>query len=110
MRARSTGSPRSSLRSADPPVCLAANGRCTPTIRGEPMEPIAQFDAVIDTLRPVVAGIRQDQLTRATPCAKWTVADLLNHIVGGGHAFAAAFRGTPFGDADAAPSDLLGGD
>lgn len=73
------------------------------------MDPIAQFDAVIDTLHPVITGIHTDQLTLPTPCAKWTVADLLAHIVGGGHAFAAAFHGTPV-DTDERPTDLLGRD
>ena len=74
------------------------------------MDPIAQFDDVIDVLHPVVAGISRDQLTLSTPCAKWTVGDLLAHIVGGGHAFAAAFRGTPAEMEAPRPAELLGDD
>lgn len=53
----------------------------------------AHLDATIDALGTLVDGTRDDQLANATPCAQWTVRDLINHVVGGGHLFAAAFRG-----------------
>lgn len=74
------------------------------------MEPLEQLDAVIPVLRAAVAGTGKDQLTNATPCAKWTVRDLINHFVGGGHMFAAAFRGEAMGNPDGPMPDLLGDD
>lgn len=74
------------------------------------MEPLEQLDVVLPSLRRVVAGTRADQLTNPTPCAKWTVHDLINHLVGGGHVFAAGFRGETMGDPDGPMPDLLGSD
>jgi uncharacterized protein (TIGR03086 family) len=73
------------------------------------MDAIEQTNAAIDMLTPLVEATRSDQLTNATPCSKWTVADLLNHFVGGGHMFAASLRGAPL-DMSEEPGDLLGGD
>jgi uncharacterized protein (TIGR03086 family) len=73
------------------------------------MDAIQQTNAAIDMLTPLVEATSRDQLTNATPCAKWTVADLLNHFVGGGHMFAASLRGAPL-DMDGEPQDLLGED
>ncbi|CAN3127606.1 Mycothiol-dependent maleylpyruvate isomerase metal-binding domain-containing protein [Mycobacterium sp. smrl_JER01] len=41
----------------------------------------------------VVAGVRTEHLTLATPCAGWTLADLLAHMTAQHHGFAAAARG-----------------
>lgn len=73
------------------------------------MDAIEQTNAAIDLLTPLVEATRSDQLTNPTPCSKWTVADLLNHFVGGGHMFAASLRGTPL-DIEGEPGDLLGDD
>jgi uncharacterized protein (TIGR03086 family) len=74
------------------------------------MEPTQQLYAELDALRGLVAQIHPEQLTDPTPCAKWTVRDLVNHFVGGGHLFAAGFRGEPTGDPDGPVPDLLGDD
>src|SRR4029079_19024362 len=37
----------------------------------------------LDATREVVAGIRDDDWTRPTPCADWDVRALLNHLVAG---------------------------
>src|SRR4051812_11293154 len=58
----------------------------------------------------MVAATTKDQLTNPTPCTKWTVADLFNHFVGGGHMFAAAFRGEAPAMPDGPAPDLLGDD
>ena len=61
-----------------------------------------------EALQKLVAGVKPDQWDNPTPCAKWTVRQLANHVVGGGAMFAASFRGeTPAGDP---PADALGGD
>jgi uncharacterized protein (TIGR03086 family) len=44
-------------------------------------------------VRPIVAGIRDDQWDLPTPCVGWTVRDLLNHIVAGNLWAAALARG-----------------
>jgi uncharacterized protein (TIGR03086 family) len=77
---------------------------------GDAVRPTEQLDPTITDLRRLVAGTRPEQLTEPTPCAKWTVRDLVNHLVGGGHMFGAAFRGEPMGDPDAPMPDLLGDD
>ena len=45
------------------------------------------------SVRPIVAGIRDDQWDLPTPCEGWTVRDLLNHIVAGNLWAAALARG-----------------
>jgi uncharacterized protein (TIGR03086 family) len=49
----------------------------------------------------VLAGVSADQLDATTPCASWTVRELINHIVGGTNYFAVtAETGTaPSGEA-----------
>jgi uncharacterized protein (TIGR03086 family) len=44
--------------------------------------------AFADT-RAIVAKVKADQLGDATPCASWTVKDLLDHIIGGSYHFGA---------------------
>ena len=53
----------------------------------------------LDAERQVVAAVRPGDLDRPTPCAGWALRDLLAHLVGQHHGFAAAVR---HGDADAA--------
>ena len=57
------------------------------------MDPIAQFDAIVPLLDGLVAGIDGEQLDDPTPCTDFTVRQVLEHMVGGATAFAAAFRG-----------------
>lgn len=65
-----------------------------PPWRG-PMDPLAQFDQLGPLLEHVVVGITPDQLDRPTPCRDFTVRGVLEHMVGGATAFAAAYRGEP---------------
>jgi uncharacterized protein (TIGR03086 family) len=44
----------------------------------------------VDLLRQVAARVPADQLGRPTPCADWTVAQVLLHAAGDQHAWAAA--------------------
>jgi uncharacterized protein (TIGR03086 family) len=83
------------------------------------MQPSAYTDDVLHELASLIKGTRPEQMSHRTPCAKWTVHDLINHVVGGGHVFAAAFRGeSPPGmpegateaEVTAAMPDLLGDD
>ena len=73
------------------------------------MSTVALEQAIVST-RSVLEGVRQDQLAADTPCASWTVAALINHIVGGQFYFATlAAGGSPSGDAapDFAAGDFI---
>ena len=75
------------------------------------MAPSDELRGHIAGLRRLTDGIRPDQMSNATPCAKWTVRDLCNHFVGGAQMFASAFRGDEVAiDPDAPTPDLLGSD
>ena len=43
----------------------------------------------------VLTNVTPDQLDLPTPCASWKVSDLINHMVGAHHFFAAALAGQP---------------
>lgn len=73
------------------------------------MKPSDYADTVATSLMHLIEDTRPDQLTEATPCSKWTVRDLINHVVGGGHTFAAAYRREPPAT-DPDMADLLGDD
>ena len=69
------------------------------------MEALDQLDQLGPLVAGVVSGIRPDQLDNPTPCAKFTVRGVLEHMIGGAVVFSAAFRGTEPGPAD--DSDVL---
>jgi uncharacterized protein (TIGR03086 family) len=73
---------------------------------GGPMDPVTQLGQIGPVLGGVVANITPDQLDQPTPCDGFTVRGVLEHMVGGATAFAAAFRGEPAGAPDL--SDPLG--
>jgi uncharacterized protein (TIGR03086 family) len=51
--------------------------------------------------RGVLANVTADQYDLPTPCASWSVRDLINHIVGGTYYFAASVSGGAGGGAAA---------
>ena len=57
------------------------------------MDPIAQLEQLGPHLGAVVAGITSDQLDNPTPCAEFAVRGVLEHMITGATAFAAAYRG-----------------
>lgn len=59
------------------------------------MHPLVQFEQLGPLLGGVIAGIRPDQLDAPTPCDAFTVRGVLEHMIGGGTAFAALYRGEP---------------
>ena len=65
---------------------------------------------VLDSMEKLIADTREDQLALPTPCAGWTVRDLINHFVGGGHMFAMLYRGEPVPDMHGPAPDMLGSD
>lgn len=55
--------------------------------------PLAQLATALDATGALVAAVRTDQWSAPTPCADWSVRELLNHLVGGNAAFAAILTG-----------------
>jgi uncharacterized protein (TIGR03086 family) len=74
---------------------------------GGTMEPLTQLELLGPHLGGVVAGITPADLDNPTPCDDFTVRGVLEHMIGGATAFAAAYRGEPPQEADV--SDPLGG-
>lgn len=60
---------------------------------GGTMDPLTQLTYLSPALGSIVAGIDPAQLDRTTPCAEFTVRGVLEHMIGGATAFAAAYRG-----------------
>ncbi|OAN36211.1 TIGR03086 family metal-binding protein [Mycolicibacterium iranicum] len=54
---------------------------------------LAQHRIAVDASVDIVAAVRSEHLTLATPCAGWDLADLLIHMTAQHHGFAAAARG-----------------
>jgi len=73
---------------------------------GGTMDPISQLELLGPHLSGVVAGITDEQLDNPTPCAEYTVRGVLEHMLSGATAFAAAYRGEQPADPDL--SDPLG--
>ncbi len=57
------------------------------------MDPREQLAQILPTITKVVDGIKPQQLNKATPCAKYDVHDVLNHMIVLGGTFAYSFRG-----------------
>lgn len=57
------------------------------------MDPREQLAHILPTITKMVDGIAPQELSQATPCAKFDVHDVLNHMIGPGSAFAYSFRG-----------------
>jgi uncharacterized protein (TIGR03086 family) len=57
------------------------------------MEPIQQLSYILPTLNAVVDRIEPSQLNNSTPCATFTVHDVVDHMIVGGGSFAYLFRG-----------------
>lgn len=64
------------------------------------MDPADLYRRSSEYAAAVIANVKADQLGDPTPCSDWNVGELLGHIVGGNHFFAASARGEapPEGD------------
>ena len=71
-------------------AALAAEKMSIPA-EGRSMDPRAQLDAIVPSLTDLVATIDDSQLDAPTPCAAFSVRDVLAHMIGGATLFAAAF-------------------
>jgi uncharacterized protein (TIGR03086 family) len=68
----------------------------------------AALEQAIASTRQVLVGVSPDQLDGDTPCTKWKVSDLINHIVGGQAFFTAGVLGSPpAGETDYASGDFV---
>jgi uncharacterized protein (TIGR03086 family) len=74
---------------------------------GGPMDPLTQLGQVGPLLAGVAGNIGPDDLDRPTPCAEYTVRGVLEHMIGGATAFAAAYRQEPAPTPDL--SDVMAG-
>jgi uncharacterized protein (TIGR03086 family) len=70
-------------------------------------EVISDYRRIVDGVQPIVDRIGDGDWDRPTPCAEWTVRDVLNHLVAGQRRLGAAVRGE-----EPAPrgADVLGTD
>ena len=71
------------------------------------MDVLTQLDELGPLLAGIVGEISPDELDNPTPCANYKVRGVLEHMIGGATAFAAAFRGVEASDPDT--SDVLAG-
>jgi uncharacterized protein (TIGR03086 family) len=75
------------------------------------MPPSDQVQFQASAIRELIANTSSAQLSGPTPCTKWTVHDLINHMVGGGMIFGAGLRGDKVEmDPDGDLPDFLGED
>lgn len=72
---------------------------------------VDRLAAALEVTVPLVAAVREEQWSAATPCSEWSVHDLVNHVVAGNLMFATALRGgqlPPPGSAGPWAGDQLG--
>jgi uncharacterized protein (TIGR03086 family) len=77
----------------DREAAVLASQRLPPLTQGAFMDPRMQLDEIVPLLNKLVAPLDDAQLDAPTPCAQFAVRGVLEHMVGGATAFAAAFRG-----------------
>jgi uncharacterized protein (TIGR03086 family) len=61
---------------------------------------VEQLSQAVDFADQLIGAVRDDQWAGPTPCAGWSVRDLVTHVVAGNSMFASALRG---GQPPAAP-------
>jgi uncharacterized protein (TIGR03086 family) len=73
-------------------------------------DPVDLYRRATEGAITVAAGVQPDQLALPTPCAEWTVQDLLDHLVGGTRYLDAAIHGgQPAAPVDTSADDLRDG-
>jgi uncharacterized protein (TIGR03086 family) len=66
------------------------------------MESLTLLRSVVDETTRIVDNVSDDQLAAPSPCAGWTVRDVLNHITGGATMFAVS------AEQGSVPDDMVG--
>jgi len=64
-----------------------------------------QLDAIFPSILELATNVQPDQFGNATPCAKFQVRDVLDHMIGGAAQFAPQLRGLPMGTPPSGLSD-----
>jgi uncharacterized protein (TIGR03086 family) len=59
------------------------------------MTDLSRYDRAAAVAAGIIAAVKPDQLDGPTPCADWTVRQVINHLVTGNLLFANIVRGTP---------------
>jgi uncharacterized protein (TIGR03086 family) len=72
---------------------LTELGRDREAVEAAALDGVDQLDEILPMLRDIVAGITADDLDRPSPCKAYTVAGVLEHMIGGANHFAPLFRG-----------------
>ena len=67
--------------------------------KGVTVDGVQQLDEIIPLIEEVVDRITPDQLDNPTACANFTVAGVMEHMIGGATHFSPAFRGGTAGSA-----------
>jgi uncharacterized protein (TIGR03086 family) len=83
------------------------------TQQGSPQDATGGLAEALELTGRLVAQVRQEQWTVATPCTEWNVRQLVDHLVAGHQLFARVLRGEPFEEASPAVravADRLGND
>ncbi len=57
---------------------------------------IQEYETAIGTFRQVLMGVTPEQITSATPCASFDVAQLIDHTIGTQHMVTDALQDKPF--------------
>jgi uncharacterized protein (TIGR03086 family) len=66
------------------------------------MDSVKMLQRVVDQTSSLVEGTTEADLSKSTPCAEWTVKDLINHITGGSTMFALS------AETGSVPDDMVG--
>ncbi|MBA2450353.1 MAG: TIGR03086 family protein [Chloroflexi bacterium] len=74
------------------------------------MDSITGLQRAVDGANAVIRGVREDDLTKPTPCTDWDVRALVNHMAGVCIGFTAALDGTKVEPPPRQPVDVLGSD
>ena len=56
--------------------------------------PIEAYEATVQLMQPIIAGVKADQLNTSTPCTEWTVQALINHNIKVSQFFNSILTGT----------------
>jgi uncharacterized protein (TIGR03086 family) len=88
-------------------AALAVRHLSGSTRQGGSVDALAQFDLLAPVLGGVVTQIGDGRLDAPTPCRGFTVRGVLEHMIAGATAFAAAFRGEPAPAANDNTADTL---
>jgi uncharacterized protein (TIGR03086 family) len=84
-------------------ITLGRDREAVAAALGGAMDGVQQLEQIAPMLGAIVSNITEADLARPTPCAKFAVADVLEHMIGGASAFAPGFRGD--GSAPNPPTD-----